>query len=64
MATGFCPRNLVSGVPPTTTRARLRLRAAAPLEGLTNAGWRLALTSDPSSMHLAHEADDKDLDLR
>jgi len=41
-----------------------RLRAAAPLEGLTNAGWRLALTSNPSSMHLAHEADDKDLDLR
>jgi predicted metalloprotease with PDZ domain len=41
-----------------------RLRAAAPLEGLQAAGWRLALTSNPSSMHLAHEADDKDLDLR
>ena len=41
-----------------------RLRAAAPLEGVQAAGWRLALTDTPSSMHLAHEADDKDLDLR
>jgi predicted metalloprotease with PDZ domain len=40
-----------------------RLRPGAPLEGLRAAGWRLALTSTPSSMHLAHEADDKDLDL-
>jgi predicted metalloprotease with PDZ domain len=41
-----------------------RLRAAAPLEGVQASGWRLALTDTPSSMHLAHEADDKDLDLR
>ena len=41
-----------------------RLRAAAPLEGLQLAGWRLALTDAPSVMHTAHEADDKDLDLR
>ena len=46
-------------------RERLdRLRPGAPLEGLRAAGWRLVLTSTPSSMHLAHEADDKDLDLR
>jgi len=45
-------------------RERLdRLRPGAPLEGLQAAGWSLALTSHPSSMPLAHEADDKDLDL-
>jgi predicted metalloprotease with PDZ domain len=45
-------------------RERLdRLRPGAPLEGLQAAGWTLALTANPSSMHLAHEADDKDLDL-
>ena len=41
-----------------------RLSAAAPLEGLEAAGWRLELSSAPSVMHAAHEADDKDLDLR
>ncbi len=41
-----------------------RLRPGAPLEGLQAAGWKLALTDYPSTMHLAHEADDKDLDLR
>ena len=41
-----------------------RRRAAAPLEGLQAAGWRLALNATPSVMHAAHEADDKDLDLR
>ena len=41
-----------------------RLRPAGPLEGLTSAGWRLVLDSTPSLMHAAHEADDKDLDLR
>jgi predicted metalloprotease with PDZ domain len=41
-----------------------RLRPGAPLEGIQAAGWRLALTETPSTMHLAHEADDKDLDLR
>jgi predicted metalloprotease with PDZ domain len=46
-------------------RERLdRLRPGAPLEGLQASGWSLALTSTPSSMHTAHEADDKDLDLR
>ena len=45
-------------------RERLdRLGPQAPLEGLLAAGWRLALTSNPSIMHIAHEADDKDLDL-
>jgi predicted metalloprotease with PDZ domain len=45
-------------------RERLdRLRPRAPLEGLQAAGWNLALTSNPSTMHVAHEADDKDLDL-
>jgi predicted metalloprotease with PDZ domain len=41
-----------------------RLRPKAPLEGLQAAGWQLTLTDNPSSMHVAHEADDKDLDLR
>jgi predicted metalloprotease with PDZ domain len=40
-----------------------RLRPGAPLEGIKAAGWRLALTAEPSSMHVAHEADDRDLDL-
>lgn len=40
-----------------------RLRPGAPLEGLQAAGWSLALTDTPSSMHTAHEADDKNLDL-
>jgi predicted metalloprotease with PDZ domain len=45
-------------------RERLdRLRPGAPLEGLKAAGWSLALTANPSTMHVAHEADDKDLDL-
>jgi predicted metalloprotease with PDZ domain len=45
-------------------RERLdRLRPGAPLEGLKSAGWSLALTDSPSSMHIAHEADDRDLDL-
>ena len=46
------------------TERLTRLRPVAPLEGLEAAGWRLVLSADPSSMHLAHEADDKDLDLR
>ena len=41
-----------------------RLRPEAPLEGIKASGWQLAFTSTPSVMHLAHEADDKDLDLR
>jgi predicted metalloprotease with PDZ domain len=46
-------------------RERLdRLRPGAPMEGLQAAGWSLVLTSNPSTMHVAHEADDRDLDLR
>jgi predicted metalloprotease with PDZ domain len=46
-------------------RERLtRLRPAGPLDGLHAAGWRLVLDASPSIMHLAHEADDRDLDLR
>jgi predicted metalloprotease with PDZ domain len=41
-----------------------RLRPEAPLEGLEASGWQLVFTSTPAVMHLAHEADDKDLDLR
>jgi len=41
-----------------------RLRPQAPLEGLQAAGWRLEINATPSIMHAAHEADDKDLDLR
>lgn len=45
-------------------RERLdRLRPGAPLEGLQAAGWSLTLTDTPSSMHMAHEADDRALDL-
>ncbi len=40
------------------------LNAVLAHEGLQAAGWSLALTATPSSMHLAHEADDRDLDLR
>jgi predicted metalloprotease with PDZ domain len=41
-----------------------RLRPQAPLEGLQAAGWRLEINATPSIMQAAHEADDKDLDLR
>lgn len=41
-----------------------RLRRTAPLEGLADAGWHLALTDTPSVMQLAHEADDRDWDLQ
>jgi predicted metalloprotease with PDZ domain len=45
-------------------RERLdRLRPGAPLEGIRAAGWSLVLNGNPSTMHVAHEADDKDLDL-
>jgi predicted metalloprotease with PDZ domain len=46
-------------------RERLnRLRPEAPLDGLKAAGWQLTFASVPTLMHTAHEADDKDLDLR
>jgi len=41
-----------------------RLRPEAPLEGLEASGWKLTFTREPTVMHLAQEADDKDLDLR
>jgi predicted metalloprotease with PDZ domain len=46
------------------TERLTRLRPQAPLEGLKAAGWRLEINATPSDMHAAHEADDKDLDLR
>jgi len=41
-----------------------RHRPQAPSEGLEGSGWRLELTADPEVMHRAHEADERDLDLR
>ncbi len=42
----------------------LRQRADAPAEGILASGWKLEITAEPAVMHLAHEADDRDLDLR
>lgn len=41
-----------------------RTRGGAPLEGLRSAGWDLVYGSEPNSMHLAHEAEDHELNLR
>jgi len=41
-----------------------RTRKEAPLEGLRSAGWRFALTQTPTSLHVAHETEDRDVDLR
>ena len=41
-----------------------RLRNSAPLEGIQASGWRLALTNEPSTLHIAHETEDQGLDLR
>ena len=41
-----------------------RTRAGAPLEGITAAGWQLAYTETPSSMHVAHEVEDQELNLQ
>ena len=41
-----------------------RLRPGAPLEGISAAGWKLALTNMPSSMHVAHEVEDGELNLQ
>lgn len=35
----------------------------APFPGLAAAGWRLVLNDTPSTMHVAHEVEDHDLDL-
>jgi predicted metalloprotease with PDZ domain len=36
----------------------------APAQGVLQSGWRLVLNDEPAVMHRAHEADDRDLDLR
>jgi predicted metalloprotease with PDZ domain len=41
-----------------------RHRDAAPTEGFELAGWRLAEAAAPGPMQRAHEADDRDMDLR
>ncbi len=41
-----------------------RTRAGAPLEGLRAAGWQLAFSAAPSTMHAAHESEDHELNLQ
>ena len=41
-----------------------RHRQKAPDEGVAASGWRLEFNAEPAVMHRAHEADDRDLDLR
>ncbi len=41
-----------------------RHRDSAPTEGFTAAGWQFVLNDTPSTMHRAHETDDRDLDWR
>ena len=41
-----------------------RLRAGAPLEGLKAAGWTFGYSATPSSMHVAHETEDHELNLQ
>lgn len=41
-----------------------RHRPGAPTEGLAGSGWRLEFSAEPEVMHRAHEADEKDSDLR
>ncbi len=44
---------------------RLHRHAADGLEqGIAQSGWKLAFDAGPSVMHRAHEADDRDMDLR
>jgi predicted metalloprotease with PDZ domain len=46
-------------------RERLtRLGGGAPMTGLESAGWSLAYSAVPSSMHVAHEHDDHALNLQ
>jgi predicted metalloprotease with PDZ domain len=46
-------------------RERLqRTRSGAPLEGLRNAGWRFTYGSEASTMHVAHEVEDHELNLQ
>ncbi|HVN44414.1 MAG TPA: hypothetical protein VMT66_04105 [Steroidobacteraceae bacterium] len=41
-----------------------RAGAELPVAGLLQGGWKPELSAEPSVMHRAHEADDRDLDLR
>ncbi|MBV8144774.1 MAG: M61 family metallopeptidase [Gammaproteobacteria bacterium] len=41
-----------------------RAGAELPVTGLVQSGWKPELSAEPSVMHRAHEADDRDLDLR
>jgi predicted metalloprotease with PDZ domain len=41
-----------------------RLGGGAPLQGLRAAGWRLALQVEPSTLHAAHEVEDRALNLQ
>ncbi|MBV9724018.1 MAG: PDZ domain-containing protein, partial [Gammaproteobacteria bacterium] len=41
-----------------------RVGAEPPAGGLIQAGWRPELSAEPAVMHRAHEADDRDIDLR
>ena len=41
-----------------------RTRAGAPLEGIGAAGWRYSLGATPTSMHVAHEVEDQELNLQ
>jgi predicted metalloprotease with PDZ domain len=41
-----------------------RTRSGAPLEGLRNAGWRFAYGTEASTMHVAHEVEDHELNLQ
>jgi predicted metalloprotease with PDZ domain len=41
-----------------------RVGAELPVAGLTQSGWRPELSAEPQVMHRAHEADDRDTDLR
>ena len=41
-----------------------RKGGGAPLAGIESAGWHFALTAIPSSMHVAHENEDRELNLQ
>jgi predicted metalloprotease with PDZ domain len=41
-----------------------RAGAELPVAGLTQSGWKPELSAEPAVMHRAHEADDRDIDLR
>src|SRR5579883_3306908 len=49
---------------PSSARRAARRRSFPTISRRSCARWLLVLDHTPSSMHLAHEADDRDLDLR